>query len=99
MLFVTGVQTTLARRYRLTARDIADSKKEHSVTVEPPREARRRIFTLERQISGLAHSAYGLTAEEVALLWATAPPRMPVTPIGLATDDASTYGEDDDNGA
>lgn len=32
---------------------------------------------LERQLSDLVNEAYGLTPEEVALLWETAPPRMP----------------------
>jgi hypothetical protein len=33
---------------------------------------------LERRLSGLVNAAYGLTPEEVELLWHTAPPRMPV---------------------
>ena len=32
---------------------------------------------LERQISDLVNEAYGLTPDEVTLLWETAPPRMP----------------------
>lgn len=32
---------------------------------------------LERQISDLVNSAYGLMPEEVKLMWDTAPPRMP----------------------
>jgi Eco57I restriction-modification methylase/restriction endonuclease TaqI-like protein len=31
----------------------------------------------ERRLADLVNQAYGLTAEEVALLWSTAPPRMP----------------------
>jgi hypothetical protein len=37
-------------------------------------EARAR----ERRLSDLVNAAYGLTAAEVALLWQTAPPRMPL---------------------
>jgi hypothetical protein len=33
---------------------------------------------LERRLSALVNAAYGLTPEEVELLWRTAPPRMPV---------------------
>jgi hypothetical protein len=33
---------------------------------------------LERRISDLINSAYGLTPEEIDLLWATAPPHMPL---------------------
>ena len=36
-------------------------------------EARR----LEAQFAALVNAAYGLTPEEVALRWRTAPPRMP----------------------
>jgi hypothetical protein len=32
---------------------------------------------LERQLSDVVNEAYGLTPDEVALLWQTAPPRMP----------------------
>jgi hypothetical protein len=32
---------------------------------------------LERQISDLVNEAYGLTPEDIALMWQTAPPRMP----------------------
>lgn len=37
---------------------------------------------LERRIAELVNAAYGLTPEEVALLWRTAPPRMPGEPPG-----------------
>lgn len=33
---------------------------------------------LERRVAARVNEAYGLTAEEVALMWRTAPPRMPV---------------------
>jgi hypothetical protein len=32
---------------------------------------------LEAELSDLVCQAYGLTAEEVELMWQTAPPRMP----------------------
>jgi hypothetical protein len=32
---------------------------------------------LERRLAALVNRAYGLTPEEVTLLWDTAPPRMP----------------------
>jgi hypothetical protein len=32
---------------------------------------------LERRLSDLVNEACGLTPDEVALLWETAPPRMP----------------------
>ena len=36
-------------------------------------------MTLENEVSNLVNEAYGLTPEEVALMWETAPPRMPIT--------------------
>ena len=33
---------------------------------------------MERRVSDLVNEAYGLTPEEVALMWETAPPRMPI---------------------
>jgi predicted nucleic acid-binding Zn-ribbon protein len=35
---------------------------------------------LEQQLSDLVNQAYGLTPEEIDLLWRTAPPRMPINP-------------------
>jgi hypothetical protein len=34
--------------------------------------------TLERTLSDLVNNAYGLTPAEIALMWETAPPRMPI---------------------
>ena len=39
---------------------------------------------LERRVAGLVNAAYGLTPEEVALMWRTAPPRMPGEPPGAS---------------
>ncbi len=35
---------------------------------------------LERQLGDLVNKACGLTPEEAALIWKTAPPRMPYDP-------------------
>jgi hypothetical protein len=42
-----------------------------------PAAASTQSLAPERQLSDLVNAAYGLTPEEVALMWATAPPRMP----------------------
>ena len=44
------------------------------------RKLAREAMKLENEISDLVNKAYGLTPEEVALLWRTAPPRMPIAP-------------------
>ena len=53
---------------------------EHTRTIEPARAQAgapiRREF-LERRLSDLVNEAYGLTPDEVALMWQTTPPRMP----------------------
>ena len=41
------------------------------------REGRAEAAGLERRLSDLVNLSYGLTPEEVDLLWRTAPPRMP----------------------
>jgi hypothetical protein len=35
---------------------------------------------LEYRLNDLANEAYGLTPDEVRLMWATAPPRVPLMP-------------------
>ncbi|NTU78518.1 MAG: hypothetical protein HGA45_03805 [Chloroflexales bacterium] len=44
----------------------------------PAQQSRAEALRLERRLADLVNAAYGLTPEEVALLWETAPPRMPV---------------------
>jgi len=39
-------------------------------------------LTLERTLSDLVNQAYALTPAEIALMWQTAPPRMPIPPSG-----------------
>jgi len=46
----------------------------------PARQAAAEIVALERKLSDLVNAAYGLTPDEVALMWRTAPPRMPLDP-------------------
>ncbi|TMC24006.1 MAG: hypothetical protein E6J34_01205 [Chloroflexi bacterium] len=41
------------------------------------RKLKTETAKLERKISDLVNNAYGLTPEEIALLWKTAPPHMP----------------------
>jgi hypothetical protein len=38
----------------------------------------RETQTLERRVSDIVNAAFGLTPAEVALMWDTAPPRMPI---------------------
>lgn len=44
----------------------------------PLRARQTEAQSIERRLSDLVNAACGLTPEDVALLWQTAPPRMPV---------------------
>jgi hypothetical protein len=44
----------------------------------PVRQRQAEALGLERRLADLVNQAYGLTPEDVELLWRTAPPRMPV---------------------
>ncbi len=50
---------------------------EHTRTIEPARALAAEILNLERTLSDLVIQAYALTPAENALMWQTAPPRMP----------------------
>ena len=49
-------------------------------TVVPIKRLKGEIAALERELSRLVEDAYGLTDEDRALMWRTAPPRMPIPP-------------------
>ena len=78
--FAAAVRKALPRSRKLSAADIQRLKEEHRQTVEPARIAAAEAQALERRLSDLVNTAYGLTPEEVRLMWTTAPPRMPFTP-------------------
>jgi hypothetical protein len=62
---------------RLTPGSLRDLRAGYEEGAAPVREARAEAARLERRLSDLVNDAYGLTPEEVNLLWSTAPPRMP----------------------
>jgi hypothetical protein len=70
----------LPKSRKLSAAEIARIKQECAETLIPAREAAADILALERKLSDLVNAAYGLTPEEVALMWRTAPKRMPLDP-------------------
>ncbi len=74
--FIAEVKRIRGQKLPLTAASLAGLREEHARSIEPARnlaEARER----EKELSDLVNRAYGLTAEEIALMWDTAPPRMP----------------------
>lgn len=55
---------------RVSAADVALLKQEHATTLG---QARAADEALERRLSDLVNTTYGLTPEEVQLMWDTAP--------------------------
>jgi hypothetical protein len=51
---------------------------EYTRALAPARVLAAEALTLERTLSDLVNQAYGLTPAEIALMWQTAPPRMPI---------------------
>jgi hypothetical protein len=78
--FVTAVRAALPKSRKWSAAEIARLKQEHVDTMTPARNAAADLLALERRLSDLVNAAYGLTPEDVALMWRTAPPRMPLDP-------------------
>ena len=62
---------------RLTPKTIAELIQTHGEYAVPARERTVRVRALEHALADLVNRAYRLTAEEIDLLWRTAPPRMP----------------------
>jgi hypothetical protein len=78
--FATAIRGALPKSIRLSAAEIGRIKQEYAETLTPAREAAAEILARERKLSDLVNAAYGLTPDEVALMWRTAPPRMPLDP-------------------
>jgi type I restriction-modification system DNA methylase subunit len=62
---------------RLTPTALGELRRLYEDEAPPVLDKRARIITLEREIAAAVHDAYGLDAADLALLRATAPPRMP----------------------
>jgi hypothetical protein len=76
--FVAEVRKIRGKKRPLSAAGLANLRNEYARSIEPARALAAEALTLENQISDLVNQAYGLTPEEVALMWQTAPPRMPI---------------------
>jgi hypothetical protein len=80
--FVAEVAKVRGKKKPLTAAALKALRDEHAASIEPARKLAREALKLEKEISSLVNEAYGLTPEEVALMWKTAPPRMPISAPG-----------------
>ena len=76
--FVAEVKRLRGKKNPLSVVALRSLRDEYTRTIEPARVQAAEALNLERQISDLVNEAYGLTPDEVALMWQTAPPRMPI---------------------
>jgi hypothetical protein len=83
--FIAEVRKVRGKKKPLSAAGLANLRDEYARSIEPARALAAEALKLEHHLSNLVNEAYGLTADEVALLWQTAPPRMPIPqPVGQA---------------
>lgn len=78
--FVAEVKKGRPKGAALSSSGLKQLRDEYATSVEPLRRLVREADVLERRVSDVVNAAYGLTPAEVALMWDTAPPRMPVGP-------------------
>jgi len=62
---------------KLGVNDVKHIREAYNEIVPDMRNRNAEILKHERRLSDLVNEAYGLTPEEIELMWKTAPPRMP----------------------
>jgi hypothetical protein len=77
---VSEVERVRGRKQPLTAAGQKRLREEYTRTIVPARALAAEMYQLECALSDLVNQAYGLTPEEIDLMWKTAPPRMPISP-------------------
>ncbi len=76
--FVAEVRKVRGKKKPLSVAALRSLREEHARTIVPAQSLAEEARGLEHRISDLVNEAYGLTPEEVRLMWETAPPRMPI---------------------
>jgi hypothetical protein len=71
------VKKSRGKAKTLTVADVKRLREEHARSVSPLQALAAEARQLEARVAELVNAAYGLTPDEVQLLWDTAPPRMP----------------------
>ncbi|WP_208867120.1 Eco57I restriction-modification methylase domain-containing protein [Bradyrhizobium sp. AS23.2] len=94
--FVGQIRAALPKKRKLSSSDIERLVEEHGNLIEPARAAITSIRSSEQRISELVNEAYGLTPEDVQLMWETAPVRMPFVPPGFAPAVVATESDASD---
>jgi hypothetical protein len=80
--WVSEVKRIRGKKQPLTSAGLHALRDEYARTIAPSRALAAESLTLERTLSDLVNQAYALTPAEIALMWQTAPPRMPIPPPG-----------------
>ena len=75
---IAEVKKARGKKKPLTIPGLKALREEYARTLQPMRLLADEALKLEQQISDLVNQAYGLTPDEIDLMWKTAPPRMPV---------------------
>ncbi len=73
--FVAEVRKARGKKNPLSLAALRNLREEHTRTILPAQALAKEALALERKISDLVNEAYGLTPEEIELMWETAPPR------------------------
>ena len=76
--FIAEIQKARGKKNSLTAAGLRSLREEYARTIEPARLLAAEALQLEYRLHDVVNAAYGLTPEEVRLMWDTAPPRMPI---------------------
>jgi hypothetical protein len=77
---VDEVKKIRGKKSPLTVAGLKALRGEHTRSVAPLQAMAAESRQLELRVAELVNAAYGLTPEEVALMWRTSPPRMPAEP-------------------
>jgi TaqI-like C-terminal specificity domain len=76
--FVQEVKTRKLKGSGLTPKALKEVREVYNDYAPCIQTRRAEALTLETRLSDLVNQAYGLTIEEIDLMWKTAPPRMPI---------------------
>ncbi len=77
--WVSEVKRLRGKKHPLSSAGLHALRDEYTRTIAPARALSAEALTLERTLSDLVNQAYALTPAEIALMWRTAPPRMPIS--------------------
>jgi hypothetical protein len=77
---VAEVKKARGKTKPLTVAGLKALKDEHARSIVPLQGLAVEARRLEQEVAALVNTAYGLTPDEMALMWQTTPPRMPCEP-------------------